>query len=158
MPDNFSITIDASQVSAMLKRAKADIDSFIVDVTGELALEAKAAEQEMIPVKTGVLRRSLDIFGNAKKGYRVLPTARRKGVPYAIFVARDTREHPIPKPGNTSAKVLHWTDGGKDMFAKSVMHPGTTGTPFDIMAFEEIKLKAGPIMEKIADQHIARWN
>jgi len=30
--------------------------------------------------------------------------------------------------------------------------------PFDIMAFEEIKLKAGPIMEKIADQHIARWN
>ena len=155
MPDNFSITIDASQVSAMLKRAKADIDSFIVDVTGELALEAKAAEQEMIPVKTGVLRRSLDIFGNAKKGYRVLPTARRKGVPYAIFVARDTRPHLIqPK----KKKALHWMDGGNKMFANWVFHPGTTGTPFDIMAFEEIKLKAGPIMEKIADQHIARWN
>ena len=44
------------------------------------------------------------------------------------------------------------------MFAKSVMHPGTTGTPFDIFAFEEMKLKANPMMEKIAEKHMREWS
>jgi len=154
MADNFSIHVDTTEVTAMLRAAQADIPAFIEEVEREIALETKTTEQEMVPVKTGELRRSVDAF-ERRGGYLVGPTARRKGVPYAIYVARDTREHIIRAKNK---KALHWMDGGNDMFAKSVMHPGTTGTPFDIFAFEEMKLKANPMMEKIAEKHMREWS
>ena len=48
-------------------------------------------------------------------------------VGYAVYVEFGTPPHIIrPKNG----KALHWKSGGKNVFAKSVQHPGTRPQPF----------------------------
>lgn len=44
------------------------------------------------------------------------------GVSYGIHLEYGTRPHKIRIQ---EKKALHWKDGGKDVFAMSVMHPGT---------------------------------
>lgn len=46
--------------------------------------------------------------------------------PHAIFVAENTRPHPI-RP--VRAKVLRFTIAGQTIFTTYVNHPGTTGQP-----------------------------
>ena len=56
--------------------------------------------------------------------------------PYAKFVIRPTRPHPI-RARNVTA--LHWVDEGGDHFARSVRHPGTKGNPFPEKAITSIQ-------------------
>ena len=54
--------------------------------------------------------------------------------PIARYVVRGTRPHPIDP---VNADFLHWTgDGGEDVYAKHVDHPGTAPNPFHIEAWE----------------------
>jgi hypothetical protein len=82
------------------------------DITNALAIAA--------PVDTGELRNSInhDIEGDEIH----IEMAR-----HGLYVELGTPPH-IIKP--VTAKALHWKDGGKDVFAKKVMHPGTRPNPF----------------------------
>jgi len=72
------------------------------------------------PVDTGFLRESMR--------HEVVDGKLNIHMPeYAFFVEFGTAPH-IIKPVN--AKSLHWKNGGKDVFAKVVHHPGTDPNPF----------------------------
>ena len=77
----------------MLRAAQADIPAFIEEVEREIALETKTTEQEMVPVKSGELRRSVDAF------------ERRGGTSLALLPAAKVCHTPSMWPGiqgNTS--------------------------------------------------------
>lgn len=56
--------------------------------------------------------------------------------PYARVVTDGSRAHRI-EPRN--ARALHWMDGGRDVFARAVNHPGTRPNPFPRKAIEARK-------------------
>jgi hypothetical protein len=49
-------------------------------------------------------------------------------VPYTPYVLDGTRPHLITAK---AARALHWQDGGRDVFARRVNHPGTKANPFN---------------------------
>lgn len=140
MAESFSIHVDITEVTAMLQKAGADMPAFIDELENELALEAKATEQELVPVAThrwtpetviGELRRSVDII-DQKEGYLIGPTAMHRGYPYGVAVKRGTA----------------W--GGR---------PAQIGPrPFDEWTMAELKLKVDPMMEKITEKHMREWS
>lgn len=59
----------------------------------------------------------------------------RADAPYALFVEMGTRPHiirPHPRPSlsGRGQHSLHWTEGGEDIFAAVVHHPGTRAQAF----------------------------
>lgn len=75
---------------------------------------------ERCPVDTGFLRNSINF--SVKDEKLVISMAE-----YGQHIEFGTRPHLIVAK---DAKALHWKKGGKDFFAKSVMHPGTKPNPF----------------------------
>lgn len=72
------------------------------------------------PFRTGKLRNNTTV-SVVSSSNSVRLVFRADGVPYAPYVIHGTRPHKIvPK----SAKVLHWTTNGANVFARSVNHPG----------------------------------
>lgn len=64
--------------------------------------------------------------------------------PYARVVTDGSRAHRI-EPRN--ARALHWMEGGRDVFARSVNHPGTRPNPFPRKALQALRPW---IMERLA--------
>lgn len=92
-------------------------------VTRRIATQAKMNT----PVLTGNLRRSIDpspprLVGPGRASGSVEATAE-----YALYVHEGTRPHVI-RPRNAAALHFHWK--GREVFAKSVQHPGTRARPF----------------------------
>jgi hypothetical protein len=102
-------TLNNSELSKSFDLALAGIGN---DFVNELVRTA--------PVDTGFLRNSIS-YEVENKGVSVrMPS-------YAWHVEYGTRPHKI-RPRN--AKVLHWKNGGTDVFATAVNHPGTVPQPF----------------------------
>jgi len=75
----------------------------------------------LCPRKTTTLARSITHKIESKVAYV------GSNVEYAPYVELGTRPHTIrPK----EAKALHFTVGGKEVFAKVVRHPGTRAKPY----------------------------
>jgi len=86
-----------------------------------LALEVTVEAKEIVPVKTGKLRRSIHgrVYGNlARIG---------SSVHYAPFIEAGTKPHVIVP---VNAKALHFFIDGKEIFAKRVQHPGFAPVPY----------------------------
>lgn len=56
-------------------------------------------------------------------------------VSYAKFVDEGTKPHRIEP---REARVLHWSSGASDVFARSVNHPGTRANPFIQRAIDSL--------------------
>lgn len=93
-------------------------------LTRRIANQARAD----VPVKTGNLGRSI---GELPQEYR--PFHVSGGVEatadYAVFVHEGTRPH-IIRARNAKALHFFWEWGNREVFAKSVHHPGTRARPF----------------------------
>jgi hypothetical protein len=103
------INLNANQVTEFVEKFKEYLGFLL---TSRLAQNA--------PVDTGFLRNSVDFV--IKDGRIEISMA-----DYAKYIEFGTNPHEItPKNG----KALKWKSGGKDVFAKKVMHPGTRPNPF----------------------------
>lgn len=96
--------------SDRLIRQKLEIASLLVERTAKLP--------GYCPVKTGAARRTIT--------HKIAPDGKSakvgSNIEYFPIIEMGSRAHVIrPK----TAKVLHFKVGGKDIFAKSVQHPGT---------------------------------
>ena len=97
-----------------------NVDRFISLFEQYLSLLLEGALSRECPVDKGGLRNSIKVYvENGKLKISMFD--------YGIYVEYGTLPH-IIKP--TNAKALHWKSGGKDVFAKQVMHPGTKANPF----------------------------
>lgn len=67
--------------------------------------------------------------------------------PYAKYVESGTRPHRIEP---RQALALHWSDRGRDMFAKGVNHPGTKPNPFVRQAIDAMM----PMMRQKLRQNV----
>lgn len=116
-PDALEETLDelASALEKHLKEAT---------VTAIRLVEATAKER--VPVDCGTLRASIasEVSSIASN---VLRAHIGSNVDYAADVEFGTDPHTITP---TDAEALHWTEGGEDVFAQSVQHPGTDPQPF----------------------------
>lgn len=98
----------------------------------------------MVPEKTGRLRRSLRRRNATQKRATVVAHYT------AFFVDAGTVAHPIAP---RKAGRLSWQDGGRTIFARRVLHPGTRARPFRVRAAHEA-LRRKPM----AGQLIEQWN
>ena len=136
------ITIDTSQVEAMLQAAGADMPAFLDDLKGQAALQTQKEEHDLTPVavkdwtedyrsgkhKKGELRRSVDIFPDRDR-IIVGPTATaRGGYPYGIsvikgiaFQGRPAKVGPRNFPLQTMQKMDSILDGVIDAVADKHM-------------------------------------
>ena len=89
-------------------------------LSGQLLLAAKAEA----PVRTGRLRNAIKEAPLSFQGFKVEGGIEidLADVPYAGYVRWGTRPHVIRA---RNAKALHFQMGGRDVFCKSVNHPGT---------------------------------
>ena len=117
------MTLTKKQVAMFWKKFKIGLAT---DLVNELA---KAA-----PVDTGNLKNSID--------YRIKGSTIEIFMnEYALYVEFGTPPHIIRAK---NAKALHFKVGGKDVFAKSVNHPGTRPQPF----IRPVLRRLGPIIQK----------
>ena len=139
------ITIDTSQVEAMLQAAGADIPEFLEDVKDQFALQTQKEEVDLTPIavkdwtedyrsgkhKKGELRRGVDIFPDRDRVIVGTSATARGGYPYGISVVRGIAFRGRP------AKA-----GPRDFPA------------WTMQKMDEI---ADGILDAVADKHLARW-
>ena len=116
------------------------------DLMGRLALRVIDEEKRLAPVKTGNLRRSIQLGRVTAREANI-----KAGANYSAYVEYGTRAHVI-EPRNKS--VLRWKDGGKVRFARRVRHPGTKAQPFMIPGFEAAIKRSGDLLDAI----VKAWN
>jgi hypothetical protein len=96
-------------------------------ITRQINTQAKAN----VPVRTGALGRSGEELPQTYRPFRVSGGVKFGGgaedVDYAAAVHEGTRAHVIRARG---ASALHFFMGSREVFAKSVFHPGTKARPF----------------------------
>lgn len=98
----------------------------------------------MVPEKTGRLRRSIRRKNASQRKATVAAHYT------AFFVDAGTVPHPIrPKKG----RGLSWQAGGRTIFSRRVMHPGTRARPFRVRAARE-SLRRKPMAQELINQ----WN
>lgn len=89
---------------------------------------AQAGARRMVRVRTGRLLSSIrKNRGTSARGPYVDLIAGGAGIRYTMFEHDGTRPHIIRA---RRRKSLRFMSGGQVVFAKSVRHPGTTGTQF----------------------------
>lgn len=98
------------------------IDEKTESVLNEATARGYGRMYSLTPVKTGELRASL--FGKVVNRRRIEIGAT---APHAVFVEYETRPHEI-RP--VRASVLRFEVGGRVIYTKRVMHPGTRAQPF----------------------------
>lgn len=100
------------------------------------ALEAIAQQAKVeAPVRTGRLRDSIRVSPIRWVGLFKAEGKVEATVPYAVFVHEGTRPHVIRA---RNAKALHFQMHGRDVFCKSVHHPGTKPNPFMMRAATKV--------------------
>jgi hypothetical protein len=96
-----------------------EINKEIDKIIEKIIFETHAHIVEHTPVDTGRLRSSISIEKDTDGNWFI-----GTNVDYAEYVELGSKPHKItPK----EKKALKFKIGGKDIFAKSVQHPGTTG-------------------------------
>jgi HK97 gp10 family phage protein len=128
-----------SELQAKFANFKENVPDLIKQTMLESAMEnIVVVAKTLAPKKTGALQNSISAVdsGNVNE---ILVEADEF---YAPFLEYGTRAHLIQV---RSARALHWTKGGQDFFAKSVMHPGIPAGKFAFI---------GPAIEQGIDKLI----
>jgi Bacteriophage HK97-gp10, putative tail-component len=125
------ITIQIQGLSELQDRF-ANFREIVPDLIKETMLESATENivvvaKTLAPKKTGTLQNSISAVdsGNVNE---ILIVADEF---YAPFLEYGTRAHLIQAG---TSKALHWTQGGQDFFAKSVMHPGIPAGKFSFIS------------------------
>lgn len=109
----------------------AEVEKDVEGIVYANGLEIVADAKKRAPVDLGDLKQSIASIKVDNKTVKILANA-TGNAPYAAHVEYGTKAHEIkPKKG----KALKFKVGGKDVFAKSVKHPGTKKQPFFFPAF-----------------------
>ncbi len=129
------IKIDVKKSIAQMDRQVEEAAKAMVD---ELSSKALSELQSRSPVKTGALRSSFSRIVEGSSARIVSSSS------YVMIVERGSRPHAIVAK---DAKALHFFIGYKEVFAKSVQHPGTKGK-FFIQATIEFLKSIAPEVER----------
>lgn len=123
----------AGKVTAAI-RLRSDLVGKVFQETGHRHMRAytrrleDAAKRE-VPVDTGRLRESIHAQRVRTVGRFHLESRVTASAPYARFVHEGTRPH-IIRARNAKALHFYWPKVGREVFFKSVSHPGTRANPF----------------------------
>jgi len=134
------ISVTVQQRGLQLQLVSQGIDEAAKRLIQRLADYAEAEMRNRAPVRTGVLRASIQKTVGEKEA-QIGPT-----VPYAMFVEYGTRPHEI-RPVN--ARALRFEMGGGTVFATLVRHPGTRPQPFIRETAEAVKSQVEPVFREI---------
>lgn len=150
MPQVKKIDNKAKIIKAMTRGAKAGLE----DVADAFVREAR----QRAPVKHGDLARGI-IRDPVEVGEETVKTAVRATEPYSAATEygsatrgeanapgkKTRRKYPIvPK----TRKALRWKEGGKEVFAAKVMHPGVRPQPYMRPALDSIEPVAAEMIKK----------
>ena len=119
---------DVSRLAEALKMASQQSGLTTQQVLIQSANHILAEMEARVPVRSGELRRSLQIKVESDK-VTIGPNT-----PYAGYVEFGTQPHEI-RPKKTGG-VLVFNIGGRKVFTKKVNHPGTRAQPYVRPAFE----------------------
>ena len=138
-----AVTVQFKGLKELRRRVDAldDLGPFMRD----LALVATAEQKRLAPVKTGNLRRSINVGRVTNTSAETIARAE-----YAAYVEYGTRPHEI-RPRNR--RVLRWKKGNTYVYARRVNHPGTRAQPYMIPGAQRA-INSAQIRERI----IALWN
>jgi hypothetical protein len=128
-------------------------DTVIPTIVEALKAEAPYRETQGTTNRDGSEHRHLrdSISGRRETSTSSMQLIFTSDVPQAAFVVRGTRPHIIQ-----GRPVLHWLDdGGNDVFARTVHHPGTKPNRFNVRAWravealvvEELKVRMRALLE-----------
>jgi hypothetical protein len=140
-----------------------DLDRFIRDldeapdkaekltgvVVRKMGFDTVTGAQKRVRVDTGNLKNSIGVdFDPDNLGFEAGPTAS-----YGSHLEYGTSPHEI-RPRD--ARALHWIDGqgGGDVFARRVQHPGTAPYPYMRPAFDEAVAPLDKVMGQVAKKAI----
>lgn len=113
-------------------------DGVVRRVTESAAKRIARRAQVLAPVRTGRLRDSIRAGEARRTGPAEMTAEVTAGAAHAVYVHEGTSPHVIrPRTG----KALRFTAGGQLVFARSVMHPGTSPNRFLIQAMNEEKAR-----------------
>lgn len=98
-------------------------------VATKIGKEIETEAKVLVPVRTGELRRSIHANRPRQVGRWRVEARVTASAPYARYVHEGTRPH-IIRARNAKALHFYWPYLGRDVFFKSVHHPGTGKTPF----------------------------
>lgn len=138
-----AITVTFKGIKELQSRLEAIDD--LGPLMRDLALTAVSEQKRLAPVKTGNLRRSINLGRVTARSAETIARA-----DYAAYVEYGTRAHEI-RPRNR--KVLAWKKGGRTIFARRVQHPGTRAQPFMVPGAERAVSGVG-----LKDKIVALWN
>jgi hypothetical protein len=91
------------------------------------ARQIRDEAQRIVPVRTGELKRSIHTNPPRQTGHWRIEARVTASAPHARYVHEGTRPHIIRA---RYAQALHFRIDGRDIFTKSVHHPGTKPNPF----------------------------
>lgn len=128
-----------NKVTAVFKPDDAELGRQVSDILQarmRSILRLIAADARVnVPVKTGNLGRSIKEGPVITEGPFKVTGSVSADAPYAAFVHQGTQPHVI-RP--RTKKALRFTMDGREVFAKSVNHPGTRPRPFLLNAAERV--------------------
>lgn len=135
--ESVGVTIDTNAVGPFLESKTGAIRAALAEKMGltsrnlAVAVSAKVTGQ-VLQVRTGRLSGSIRTLPTETSPNEITGGAAAGGGPvvYARSLEYGSREHRIPLIQAINAKVLHFQIGGKEIFARSVMHPGTRAYAF----------------------------
>lgn len=117
---------DPTDLADTIEELEAALEQHLKEAMETAILLVEGTAKRLVPVDTGRLRSSIatevqQIASN------VLRAHIGTNVEYAEAIEFGTDPHTITAD---SAEALHWTEGGEDVFAQSVEHPGTDPQSF----------------------------
>ena len=138
-----AVSVQIKGVKELMARLEAIDD--LGPLMRDLALTAVSEQKHLSPVKTGNLRRSINLGRVTNTTAETIARAE-----YAAYVEYGTKPHEI-RP--RTSRVLAWKKGGKTIFARRVMHPGTRAQPFMIPGAQKA-IQSSNVLERIVNL----WN
>ena len=129
----------------MFKKAPQVVDKGLQATVKEAGKLILRTEKEEAPVKTGNLRRTIQL------DYRPIQASIYPTVKYALPVHEGSRPHVIVP---VRKKVLAFKSGGKMIFAKRVNHPGNKPNPFVERTVSKTSSKVNDLFNKCLDNII----
>ncbi len=117
------------------------LDNALKDIVNELSSKALSELQARAPVRTGALRSSfIRTISNDGLSAEIISSSS-----YIRIVEKGSRPHAIVAK---DARALHFFIGDREIFAKSVQHPGTKGRFFIQATLESMRSIASGVAQK----------
>ncbi len=134
-----------SSIKIEVKRNIAEMDKqtqeALIKTVSELSSKALSELQARAPVRTGALRSSfIRTISSDGLSAEIISSSS-----YIRIVEKGSRPHAIVAK---DARALHFFIGDREIFAKSVQHPGTKGRFFIQATLESMRSIASGVAEK----------